>query len=164
MIRKATKNDITMIYRAHVSSIIELCSSMYTPSQIYAWTHGLSSDRYIQGIENFEFYVTEDTKGHISGLLIFDEETGEIFALYVAPWAAQKGLGRSLMDLAESMIRNRGHMKISLKSTLNAVSFYEYMGFECMGKSIHELQNDETLPCMQMIKKLGEGTGLDSDC
>lgn len=154
MIRKATKNDITMIYKVHVLSIIELCSSMYTPSQIYAWTHGLSPDRYIEGIENFEFYVTENAKGRISGLLIFNEEIGEVYALYIAPWEVQKGLGRSLMGLAESTIQNRGHMKISLKSTLNAISFYEKMGFERTGESLHELRNDETLPCMQMIKKL----------
>jgi N-acetylglutamate synthase-like GNAT family acetyltransferase len=154
MIRKATKNDVTIIYQAHVSSIKELCSSMYTPSQIHAWTVGLSPDRYVQGIERFEFYVSEDAKGQISGLLIFNKELGEVYALYVAPWAIQKGLGRCFMNLAESMIRNQGHIKVNLKSTLNAVSFYERMGFECVGESIHELQNGETLPCVQMTKRL----------
>lgn len=154
MIRKATKNDVTMIYQAHVSSIRELCSNAYTPSQIHAWTEGISTDRYVQGIERYECYVSEDVKGQISGLLIFNKEFGEVYALYIAPWAAQKGLGRCLLDLAESMVRNQGLKTISLKSTLNAVSFYEHMGFECTGKSIHELQNGETLPCMQMIKKL----------
>lgn len=154
MIRKATRNDITIIYQAHVSSIKELCSIMYTPSQIQAWTQGLSPDRYIQGIENFEFYVSEDTQGRISGLLIFNEELGEIYALYIPPWATHKGLGRCLMDFAERMIRNRSHKEVNLKATLNAVSFYEHMGFECMGESIHDLPNGETLPCREMTKKL----------
>ncbi len=154
MIRKATKNDVTMIYQAHVSSIRELCSNTYTPSQIDAWTQAISAERYIQGIESFEFYVAEDARGPVSGLLIVNEEIGEVYALYIAPWAVQKGLGRRLMGLAENMIRNRGHLNMSLKSTLNAVSFYEHMGFTSLGEFIHELPCGETLPCMQMIKRL----------
>jgi ribosomal protein S18 acetylase RimI-like enzyme len=154
VIRKATRNDAARIYQTHVSSIRELCTSLYTPSQIHTWTECLFPDRYIQGIENLEFYVSEEVGGQISGLLIFDEELGEVCALYVAPWAVQKGLGRCLMDLAESMIRNRGHIEMSLKSTLNAVSFYEHMGYECAGEDIHELPNGETLACMKMTKKL----------
>jgi ribosomal protein S18 acetylase RimI-like enzyme len=156
MIRKATKDDAAMIYQAHVSSIRKLCSGMYTPSQIHAWTKDLSPERYIQGMENFEFHVSEseDVKGQVSGFLIFNAELGEIYALYIAPWAIRKGLGRRLMDHAQSLIRKRGHHKMSLKSTLNAVSFYEHLGFKCMGESIHELPSGGTLPCMQMTKEL----------
>jgi putative acetyltransferase len=129
---------------------------MYTPSQIDAWTRDLAPERYIQAIENLEFYISasEDRKGRISGLLIFSEDLGEIYALYVAPWAAREGLGRCFIDFAEKRMRSRDHTTIHLKSTLNAVSFYEHMGFECTGDSIHELQNGEKLPCMQMTKKL----------
>lgn len=154
MIRKATEEDVAMIYQTHVSSIIELCSGIYTPAQIIAWIQAIIPDNYIRGIKNFEFYVAEDTRGYIAGLLIFNEKTGEVYALYIAPWAANNGLGRSFLDLVENVIQSCGHRKISLKSTLNAVSFYEHMGFECMGESIHELEGGETLPCMQMIKQL----------
>lgn len=156
MIRKATKDDAATIYEAHVSSIRELCSGMYTPPQIHAWTQGLSPDRYIQGMKNFEFHVSEskDVKGQISGFLIFNAELGEIYALYIAPWAVRKGLGRRLMDHGQGLIRKRGHMRMSLKSTLNAVPFYEHLGFKCAGESVHELPNGETLPCIQMTMEL----------
>jgi len=154
MIRKATREDIAMIYQAHVSSIIELCTGIYTPAQIIAWIQAIVPDNYVRGMENFEFYVGEDTRGHVSGLLIFNKKTGEVYALYIAPWAANNGLGRSLIDLAENVIQNCGRRRISLKSTLNAVSFYEHMGFKCVGESVHELKGGEPLPCVQMIKQL----------
>lgn len=117
---------------------------------------GLSPGAYVRGIEKFEFYVSEseDVKGRISGLLIFNKELGEIYVLYVAPWAIQKGIGQCFLDLAERIIQSHGHTEVNLKSTLNAVSFYEHGGFECAGDSIHELRNGETLPCVQMTKRL----------
>lgn len=156
IIRKAAKNDAMMIYRAHVASIRELCSCMYTPSQVQAWTDGLSPDRYLQGMENLEFHVaaSDDGRGPISGLLIFNKQLGEIYALYVAPWAVHQGLGRRFMDLAESVIRKHGNTSISLKSSPNAVLFYEHRGYECAGESVHELHNGERLPCMRMTKTL----------
>lgn len=154
MIRKATRDDVTMIYQAHVSSIRELCSGRYTPAQIHAWTQDLAPERYIHGIENFEFYVAEDGEGLISGLLIFNEAIGEVYAIYIAPWAVHKGFGRCLMEFAQRMIKDRGHRKISLKSTLNAVPFYEHLGFECTGEAVHTLPGGETLPCMQMTKQI----------
>jgi len=56
-----------------------------------------------QGMESYEFYVSEDAKGQISGLLIFNKELGEVYALYIAPWAVQKGLGiRTCMQMIKS--------------------------------------------------------------
>lgn len=58
----------------------------------------------------------------------------------------------SIKELCSSTYR--GHVNTDLKSTLNAVSFYEHIGFTSLGESVHELQGGETLPCMQMTKRL----------
>jgi ribosomal protein S18 acetylase RimI-like enzyme len=151
MVRRATQDDIQGIYRAHVASIRELCPGPYTPEQIRAWTEALSPERYLQGTENLAFYVANDGEGLISGLLILDEEAGELCALYVAPWAVRRGLGRRLTAFAEARFRRRGHKRIRLKSTLNAVSFYEAHGFAQEGRDVHTLPGGETLPCILMV-------------
>lgn len=158
MIRKATREDAASIHEVHTASIRELCAGAYTPAQISAWTARLSPERYVKGMEGLEFYVAEGGEGgqgRLSGMLAFDKESGEIYALYVAPWAANKGVGTSLMALAETVLGEEGHAEMRLKSTLNAVPFYESRGFERAGESIHELGGGETLPCMAMVKKLG---------
>ncbi|HPI92376.1 MAG TPA: GNAT family N-acetyltransferase [Deltaproteobacteria bacterium] len=154
MIRKAQKSDAAMIHHMHVSSIRDLCGNTYTDGQILAWTKGLAPERYAQGMDDLEFYVEEGQDGSLSGLLIFNRESGEVCALYVAPWVVRKGTGRRFMALAEDAVRGNGHAEMSLKSTLNAVTFYERLGFERRGDSVHGLLGGETLPCVQMTKRL----------
>jgi len=63
---------MAIIYQAHVSFIIELCTGIRTLAYIIAWIQAIIPENYIQGIENYEFYVAEDARRYISGLLIFN--------------------------------------------------------------------------------------------
>ncbi len=154
-IRKAVPSDAEAIMSVHKSSIQEICKTSYTPDQIQAWTEALQLDRYVQGMELFDFYVAEDEDARkIAGFLIVESNVGEINALYIAPSAVGQGLGKKLLDLAERIIQERGHKEMRLKSTLNAEAFYRHHGFMWMACSSHCLCDDRELPCLQMRKRL----------
>lgn len=61
------------------------------------------------------------------GLCIFNASKAEITALYVSPENAGMGIGRTLVQEVEAMAREAGVRELNLKSTLNAVGFYERM-------------------------------------
>lgn len=155
MIRKAVYSDAEKICRIHFLSISKLCSTAYTPAQIHAWTENLTPARYIHGMENFEFHVADAGNGELSGFTIFDAECGEVFALYIAPWAEGRGLGTQFIQFAQDMLQKKGHKMMQLKSTLNAVEFYKHMGFHVESPSTHNLSSGEMLPCMHMTKSIG---------
>jgi putative acetyltransferase len=152
-IRKANPEDCEKIYRMHSASIKELCGTHYTSEQIREWTEVLKPDRYIAAMDLFEFYVAED-EGEILGLCILDLDKAELNALYVAPWAASKGLGKALMGVAEQLARNSRLPQLTLKATLNAVDFYERVGYLRGEADTHVLLSGTELPCVQMKKLL----------
>ena len=157
-IRKAVPADGEPIRRMHGASIRELCRRSYTSGQIGAWVDEIAMANYVQGMAENEFFVAEEKQGDIAGFIIFSVRSAEIHALYLLPGAVGNGLGRQLFDLAENLIRNQGHEVIRLKATLNAVGFYERMGF-CRGSfSTHKLSNGEALPCLDMKKELNGGS------
>jgi putative acetyltransferase len=155
-IRKAKPEDSEEIYRMHSASIKELCREHYTPEQIREWTELLKPERYVAAMELFEFLVAED-EGKILGLCILDLDKAELNALYVAPWAANKGLGKALMDVAEQVARSSRLPQLTLKSTLNAVAFYETVGYVRGEAGTHVLSSGTELPCVQMKKLLCPG-------
>jgi ribosomal protein S18 acetylase RimI-like enzyme len=153
-IRRATPGDCAAICRMHVASIRGLCSRSYTPDQIESWTQTLSPGAYMEGMDGLEFYIACEAGDEVRGLLIFDPEKGEICALYVAPEAVGSGIGGTLLRYGEDAILARGHATLFLKSTVNAVSFYEQMGFERGEDSLHPLPGGISLPCVEMAKTL----------
>lgn len=154
IIRKAVHSDAGSICRTHILSISRLCCTAYTPDQINAWTENMTPQRYIHGMDNHEFHVADTGTGEVAGFIIFNAVSGEIYALYIVPWASRRGLGRQFIDLAQSTMQGTGHKVMQVKSTLNAVEFYEHAGFHVESESTHNLSNGEILPCMHMVKSI----------
>ena len=114
-IRHATTDDAESICLLHAASIRELCNSHYSPGQIKEWTDGLVPERYIAAMEAFEFMVAE-VEGEIQGLCVLDLDNAELNALYVAPWAIRKGIGKALMAVAEELARKRGLVQLRVRA------------------------------------------------
>lgn len=74
---------------------------------------------------------------------------GEIVALFISPQCARKGIGTTLMKHAMPIARQDWEGPIRLEATLNAVLFYESLGF----KRIRELmaqRNNTAIPVVEM--------------
>ncbi len=61
-----------------------------------------------------------------------------------------KGIGRALMNFAENIARDRGYRSIRMHARLNAVGFYEKVGYKIKGEQFIEV----TIPHYVMEKAL----------
>jgi predicted GNAT family N-acyltransferase len=61
-----------------------------------------------------------------------------------------KGLGRALMNFAENLARDRGYRSLSMHARVNAVGFYEKMGYKVVSDEFTEI----TIPHVVMEKQL----------
>ena len=61
-----------------------------------------------------------------------------------------KGIGRSLMQFAENIARDRGFRKITMHARKSAIGFYEKLGYQVTGDEFNEV----TIPHHIMEKPL----------
>ncbi|WP_303907723.1 GNAT family N-acetyltransferase [Thiohalomonas denitrificans] len=158
-IRKADPTDAPAIQRFQEASIRELCSDKYDAETIEQWTGDLKPDHYLDAMEKYQFLVAEEDGGEIEAMCVVDTDRSELNALFVAPQATGKGLGKVLVASAEGVVLNAGHHRISLKATLNAVPFYEKLGFRRKGETMHSFSEGTELACIVMSKTLTPDKG-----
>ncbi len=159
IIRKADPTDAPAIRRFQEASIRELCSEEYDAEAIDQWTSNLEPDHYCEAMEKYQFLVAEEEDGEIHAMCVVDTDRSELNALFVAPQATGQGLGKILVASAEGVALNAGHSRLSLKATLNAVPFYEKLGFRKKGKTMHSFPEGTELSCIAMSKTLTPGEG-----
>lgn len=151
-IRAASPVDAQEICELHKASIRQLCSSAYPPEKIAAWTEPLTPDRYLPAMTQFEFFVVEEDR--ILGFVILNLEGSELNAMYLHPDAVGRGIGRRLFEHAERLARSNNVAELRLRSTLNAVGFYEACGFSRVRETVHVNPAGVELPCVAMNKAL----------
>ena len=78
-------------------------------------------------------------------------------AVYVHPRAVRRGVGARLLRTLEEIARAAGLSTLHLKSTLNAVTFYQRAGFRIEAQATHRISPDVELACVGMRKELGPG-------
>lgn len=158
IIRRAMAADAPGIHTVHHAAIRGICASVYSPDQIDAWTSVISTDSYVSGMELFDFLVAEH-EGSILGFSVVNVPGAELNTLYVAPSAGGQGVGSALLKEAEDLAFAAGVQRITLKATLNAVTFYERAGYSQLGPALHPLPTGQQLPCIRMAKLLSWANG-----
>jgi len=153
LVRTATIEDRHAILRVHAQAIRRTASANYTPEQIEAWAAFPPPQGHEEALRSGGVFVAEED-GSILGYGQFDANTGEVEATYVLPEAHGRGVGRALLAESEARARRAGFKSIFLSASLNAVPFYERLGFETQVKRFYELPGGLHLECMFMIKQL----------
>jgi GNAT superfamily N-acetyltransferase len=151
-IRRATPLDVPSICEMHNSSIRELCRDHYSRRQIDDWVGALKPEGYVKAMEALEFMLADEEDIVVQS--IFDPEKAELRALYVSPLHAGQGIGMALITEVEALSREDGIFELHLNSTLNAVHFYERIGFVREHFWSYILPCGTMLPCVRMSKKL----------
>lgn len=152
-VRQATRADLKTIAAIHQESIRELCKDHYSPQQIVDWTAALSGAAYSELLHSRTLLVLEDA-AQLLGFSVLDADAARINATYVSPGAARRGGGRSPMEAIEVAARAGGCTQLRLNATLNAVPFYERLGYTSNGTSSNRLPSGIELPCIVMSKPL----------
>jgi ribosomal protein S18 acetylase RimI-like enzyme len=150
LIRQATASDAGRIHEIHGASVQALCSDSYGPGVIQGWLHGRTPAGYLRGISNGATFVAElgaRTVGFCEAV------PGEILALFVDPQWTGRGIGAALLSHAMGRAAIDAQ-RVRLESTLNAVGFYEKLGFCQISPSIVR-RNDVDVPVVIMEKTAG---------
>jgi GNAT superfamily N-acetyltransferase len=150
-IREAQAADSAAIAAIHAGAIRGLCSSHYEPHQIEAWASRRTKALYDRVLQTQAIQVAE-RDGQMVGFGQLDLESGQIIAVYVAPESARTGVGEAILRHLEAIARLHGWSRLHLTASLNAVPFYEKMGYERVGPFEHEVATDVMLPCVNMRK------------
>jgi putative acetyltransferase len=153
IIRRATDEDLQQVAAVHASSIVDLCAQHYSVVQLAQWKDALRPEGYAALLATREFLVAEEN-GALLGFGILDLGESLINATYVSPKVARRGVGRRLVQAMETIARQQGVTRLHLSSTLNAVPFYESLGYLQEGPSTNRLPTGIELPCVVMTKDL----------
>lgn len=152
MLRRANRDDADELASLHRASISALCRDHYTREQIDEWIAPLQPSLYRTLVGTRTIFVVEDSM--LAGFGVCDPGSGLVHATYVSPTAIGRGVGRQLVLAMEAALRSTGESRaITLNATLNAVGFYEKLGYASGKRAMNYLPSGAALPCVVMTKR-----------
>lgn len=154
LIRAAIASDAEQIASVHVAAIREVCGLAYDAAQIAGWIAGKRPEIYLDGIARNPFFVAEQD-GAVVGFAQLDPVGAEVRAIYVRPDCIGQGVGSRLLAAVEGAARAAALARLELKSSLNAVPFYEARGYVVVEATSFTLRNGTVLACASMHKAIG---------
>ncbi len=130
-IRLASPRDLDVVLAIRCEAILALAPERVTLEEARRWAE--RPDRAAKTLASIE-----------GGRLWLDESAGEaagwlevradfVDGLYVRPRLWRRGHGSRLMDVAETMIRERGFAAVRLDASSTAQSFYQRRGYMVSG-------------------------------
>ena len=131
MIRKAKLEDVKSIAELHKKVVNEVNSKFYSAETIKEWIRDILKENVVNQLQNSNWIVAE-IDGKIVGFGQYSVTDGEIYQINVSPDYLKQNIGKGLYDYMEKDFRDNGAEKICLNSTLNAVEFYQKLGFKML--------------------------------
>jgi putative acetyltransferase len=157
--RRAGPNDAEAIAEAHLDSIRSIGPAFYPREVVEAWGSGLTPDIYVKAMEGGEvFFIATgyiDSEPAVLGFSthrVDDAQDGT--SVYVRGGAARRGIGTTLLQLAEQHALAHGATSIQIQASLAGVEFYTANGFEEIGRGNALLMSGRSMPCVFMRKRL----------
>ena len=157
--RRATASDAAFIADAHRDSIRSIGPAFYPARVVEDWQEGLEPAVYLEAMGRGEvFFIAEhhthpaEILGFASDYAIAGAEHGT--SVYVRGKAARRGLGSSLLHLAETHATETGAATIHIEASLAAVEFYAANGYRELGRGETHLISGRPIACVFMRKEL----------
>lgn len=161
-VRYASPKDAQAIAAIHESAIRDLAKTAYDDDVIETWASGKDPENYPIGTDGEYFLVTE-IDGFLAGFghlrptspdYLRTDVDGEIGAIYVHPDHVGQGVGRSMYEHLETYAVDEGVGSLGLWASINAVGFYETLGFDAVAKITHTFGGEVEGPAVEMVKEL----------
>ena len=156
LIRVANESDVDEIAAVHASALRNVCGQVYDAHLIDAWLAGKTRESYLRALSEHPMFVAL-CEERVIGFSRLDATTGEISAVYVRSDCLRRGVGGRLLQTLEDVALQRGLTRLSLRATLNAISFYTASGFVLDEMSSFSVGTGASLPCARMHKPLNGG-------
>ena len=158
-IRAALLQDAEDLVRLHYDAVHKGAKDDYAPEVLASWSPQPSEHRYAWMRTQIEsghnrVLVAEKKAGVVEGFCMFSPSEGIVFAVYVAPQSARRGIGRCLLRSAESSIAEQGIFQSRLNASQNALGFYLSEGYEVVERATQDLSDGSRMECYEMRKHL----------
>ncbi|MBN1271957.1 MAG: GNAT family N-acetyltransferase [Candidatus Aminicenantes bacterium] len=155
IIKKIKHTDKEAILFVHKQSIYGICRDYYTEEEIEAWTASLTPEIFDEGIKNQDNVgVAAVDSNKVVGYCFFNVPDKELKALYLLPGYIKQGVGKMLLFQLEEIAKEKNITKLVLKSTINAVGFYQRFGYKKIKEDKFFINENISLDCIYMEKKL----------
>jgi putative acetyltransferase len=149
-IRAAVPEDAPLIHGLYGRSVRALCARHYDAGVIDGWLAPRSPRGYLRGIETGEVFVAHcGTEVVAFGAAV----PGAIGAVYVEPRLTGRGIGSLVLNHAIGLATRIPCSEVSLKSTLNAVTFYSHHGFVEVDRGTFRMGAVD-VPIVSMVRKM----------
>ena len=158
-VRRAVPDDAVTIASIHAAAVNgERGRGDYGDDQLAAWAGAQTTKGLRERIGPRLFLIAQDANGPV-GYAQLDIAAGALRSVYVAPRGQRHGVGALLARAALEAASEAGLEELELDSSLNAVPFYEALGFEALGMVEHRLRGGALMTCVHMRHTL-EGRAI----
>ena len=99
-------------------------------------------------------YIIAELDGEPVGLGALVIASEELRACYVEPKAARKGVGTALVREIERIAEQSGLQRLELLASVNAESFYTFLGYQADRRTEHVLSTGVSMAAVKMAKTL----------
>jgi len=152
-IRQARPEDAAGIQTVHAQSVGGMGSEEYPDDVLTEWGTPRAAEDYAESIAVNPFLVA-DIDGDVVGFAELDLARCVVRSVYVAPTHARQGIPSRLMRGLDDAARGAGLTEVFLDSSLNAVPFYEAVGFEVIERRKYRLSSGREMDSIRMRKEL----------
>jgi GNAT superfamily N-acetyltransferase len=152
-IRAVRFEDVAGILRLIARAIEGGCRAHYDPAQRAAVFQGYASVLFVEAMGPYETLAAV-LDGQLVGFAQLDASNGRLRALFVDARVQGHGVGRALLADVEARAALRGRARVHGAMSLNAVPFYERVGFRPCAAPERLTTAGIPLPIVRMEKRL----------
>ncbi|GIU05716.1 MULTISPECIES: GNAT family N-acetyltransferase [unclassified Shewanella] len=153
MIRLATSKDTLAIWQIRTQAILTSCVTDYSAEIASKWAHSPMPQGFDMILLKLKALVFVQD-GKLLGFGFIDVETGCLEALFVAPESHGCGVGKAIARELELQAIAAGLKSLSLSSALNALCFYQSLGYLAKSQTTWQHPLGFELACVPMSKTL----------
>ena len=159
--RRAEASDAEAMAAAHRDSIRSIGPRYYPPDVVDDWEAGVTGELYLAAMRQGEvFFVATGHVGDETVVLGFASDypiEGPSYgtSVYVRAIAARRGVGSTLLRMAEADAVARGATSFRVEASLAGVDFYRANGFVELSRGETSLGSGRPIACVFMRKELG---------
>lgn len=140
----------------HSRSVRGHGAQCYSPEVLDAWAAKFDSaavDEFLRNPDS-EIRLIAEIDGTPAGIGAIVVSKSELRACYVVPEAARRGVGTAIVREIERIARQHALAELELLASVNALPFYETLGYRPEGQIQHILATGIRMAAIRMRKRL----------
>jgi GNAT superfamily N-acetyltransferase len=155
-IRRVGMDDWASVRYVHAAAFRLLAGSDCEPAEVEALAAYVRSQDYAERLqaENLHAAWLDGQLIGTAGWIPADDSgsLARITSVFVRPLFTRMGIGRKLTLDAEARARAAGFERFSARATLNAVGFFEKLGYDVTSHGVHAIATEQGMPVTYMRK------------